>query len=312
MKERNLHIDVAKGIGIILIVIGHMIGKDRILHAFIYSFHVPLFFFLSGLFINCDCDIKVFIKKTFKNILLPFINFSLIISFIHYLFGKEDTFRNLLCQSPGALWFLFVLFLAHCIWYFSYNISKRKKQEYINIIILGIVGYCLFHYNISLFHSISSIFTATFYLGIGYILRGPILNEKLIIRNDNKKNTGIISIMLFLLLLILTIIYNPHTDLSNNHLNIIGYIYSFIGIIATLLLSHTIKGKAMIILSNIGQKSLIIMAVHMQFIFLSTIIIKPFIEFYLLYKILEFNFVWIFTLLTAHIVFKRFRWIIGK
>lgn len=250
---------------------------------------------------------KCIYKKTFKNILLPFINFSLIISIIHLICGKEDTLNNLLHHPPYALWFLLILFLAHCLWYFSCYIFKGKIQELTSIIIFAILGYCLFSFNIVLPHAISSTFTATFYVGLGYILRKPILDNKY-----NNKSIGIISILLYLILLILVIIYNPETELSENHLLLIGYIYSFIGITATLLLSQIINGHTMNILSYLGKSSLSIMAVHMQFIFLSTLIIKPFIEFHLLYKIIEFIFVWILTLLTANIILKRSRWILGK
>ena len=51
MKIRNSSIDVAKGIAIILVVLGHSIAEPTVpLNKFILSFHMPLFFFLSGIF----------------------------------------------------------------------------------------------------------------------------------------------------------------------------------------------------------------------------------------------------------------------
>lgn len=44
-------VDIAKGIAILLVVLGHTglaVGSARYLDAFIYSFHLPLFFVLSG------------------------------------------------------------------------------------------------------------------------------------------------------------------------------------------------------------------------------------------------------------------------
>lgn len=52
MKHRLAHIDIAKGLGILLVVLGHnRILTERLpsLHATVYLFHMPLFFFLSGL-----------------------------------------------------------------------------------------------------------------------------------------------------------------------------------------------------------------------------------------------------------------------
>lgn len=48
MKKRLIWIDNAKGIGILLVVLGHTYGIPVQLHHIIYSFHMPLFFILSG------------------------------------------------------------------------------------------------------------------------------------------------------------------------------------------------------------------------------------------------------------------------
>ena len=49
MKNRISYFDIAKGIGIILVMFAH-VTLPITLEKFIYSFHVPLFFFLSGYF----------------------------------------------------------------------------------------------------------------------------------------------------------------------------------------------------------------------------------------------------------------------
>ena len=58
-KNRIAYIDVAKGIGIILVVCGHVIGEgeksfkySNILHDYIYSFHMALFFIISGILLE--------------------------------------------------------------------------------------------------------------------------------------------------------------------------------------------------------------------------------------------------------------------
>lgn len=53
---RLQYIDRLKGLAIILVVMGHIFGfsqpEDGI-NTFIYTFHMPLFMFLSGLVISC-------------------------------------------------------------------------------------------------------------------------------------------------------------------------------------------------------------------------------------------------------------------
>lgn len=54
--KRYTWIDCMKGIGIILVVLGH-IYKDNFMGQWIYSFHMPLFLVLSG-FLMCKKDIN--------------------------------------------------------------------------------------------------------------------------------------------------------------------------------------------------------------------------------------------------------------
>lgn len=78
-KQRENWVDIVKGIGIILVVMGHA-GCPVLPHGIIYSFHMPLFFFLSGLFINrqCEKDFCTYVKKNFRSLLLPYFYFNIL------------------------------------------------------------------------------------------------------------------------------------------------------------------------------------------------------------------------------------------
>lgn len=64
---RNLNIDISKGIAIILMVIGHSSYPTE-LYKIIYSFHMPLFYLLSGYFMNKNSltDTRSFILNKWK------------------------------------------------------------------------------------------------------------------------------------------------------------------------------------------------------------------------------------------------------
>jgi acyltransferase len=49
MKQtsREVYLDIVKGIGILLVVIGHL-QLDNVIRNFIYAFHMPLFFYVGG------------------------------------------------------------------------------------------------------------------------------------------------------------------------------------------------------------------------------------------------------------------------
>lgn len=70
-KAREIWADVAKGVGIILVIMGHA-NCPNLPHGIICSFHMPLFFFLSGLFISrqCENDFYIYLKNNTLLILM--------------------------------------------------------------------------------------------------------------------------------------------------------------------------------------------------------------------------------------------------
>lgn len=93
--QRIAWIDNAKAIAIFFIVLGHILPSDA-LCGYIFSFHVPLFFFLSGLTFTADKSPKDFFKSKAKRILLPYLAFS-VISITVYLI------QNLILHRDGLL-----------------------------------------------------------------------------------------------------------------------------------------------------------------------------------------------------------------
>ena len=62
MKEHDYSIDIARGIACLLVIIGHISSTPSQVNVWIYAFHMPLFFIISGLIINTKEPIDVFIK----------------------------------------------------------------------------------------------------------------------------------------------------------------------------------------------------------------------------------------------------------
>lgn len=161
MQTRNEVIDVAKGIAIILMVIGH---TDSPLGSFIYLFHMAFFFIISGyLFKERHCEscisLTVFIIKKIKTLWLPYFiwtmffilltnkfilinvysnNPSLIETFkaphivLHQFISNAQMLSNIkmalnfggLTEAGGALWFLPAMFYGvvfYCVVCFIFN-----------------------------------------------------------------------------------------------------------------------------------------------------------------------------------------------
>ena len=60
--ERLNQFDILKGVGILLVMIGHAISTNSIVYNLIYGFHMPLFFFCSGFFFKDRQLMKVLLR----------------------------------------------------------------------------------------------------------------------------------------------------------------------------------------------------------------------------------------------------------
>lgn len=113
--ERLIYIDVLKGIAIILVVMGHMFVPytDYLyspVNQLIYSAHMPLFIFLSGIVFHMPqgrSGTIVTIIKRGLSLLLPFLCFSAVYCFSKNLSYVDMLFKN---EMHNGYWFTLVLF----------------------------------------------------------------------------------------------------------------------------------------------------------------------------------------------------------
>lgn len=128
-SKRIDSIDIAKGIGIILVVLFHTrLEYSTTVRDMVYTFHMLLFFFISGLcFQNGEYPLKDFARKRWIQIIWPAIIFTLIITIISYFSGRKDSFINLKDGLPYALCFLPVLYLCSL---FAFVILKYSSLHF--------------------------------------------------------------------------------------------------------------------------------------------------------------------------------------
>ena len=97
-KKRLPYIDYIKAIGIILVIIGHINFANADCKTWIYSFHMPLFFFASGLVVNVkkkkDKDIELhFLYSKIGNLLYPYFVWAIIYAPFIQLTNLENWVR---------------------------------------------------------------------------------------------------------------------------------------------------------------------------------------------------------------------------
>ena len=71
-------LDIAKGYGIWLVVAGHCLHIERLPFRFIFTFHMPLFFLLSGYVSSGRQPFGRFVAKRARSLLLPFLGYFLL------------------------------------------------------------------------------------------------------------------------------------------------------------------------------------------------------------------------------------------
>lgn len=108
MGKNNCNsITIAKAIGIILMVVGHS-GCPQMLSKFIYLFHMPLFFFCSGIFfseLNGHKAAIQFLKKRIKGLYVPFVKWSVLFLLLHNLLMSVGIYNTSYGYEGGSFYY---------------------------------------------------------------------------------------------------------------------------------------------------------------------------------------------------------------
>lgn len=137
---RLKYFDMAKGIGIFLVILGHLQGEQFFslipflapICVWIFSFHMPLFFIISGMLIrykeDTERDMPSLISKRFKGIMIPYLWFSLfyylivVYAYISGNIGSDTLFTQAYyifsLYGMSVLWFLPALFIGELLFLF--------------------------------------------------------------------------------------------------------------------------------------------------------------------------------------------------
>ena len=134
MKQvyRLNYIDICKWLGISLVIFGHIKMPNEMLQ-WIYAFHMPLFFVLSGYTYRQQKIDKDFIIKKIKTIYIPFLLFALIFckgdfsSWAYIAYGSRNALN--MAGTYTVLWFLPCFFLAVIIFSIQMNISNKFNNK---------------------------------------------------------------------------------------------------------------------------------------------------------------------------------------
>ena len=185
IKKRETWADVLKGIGAILVLVGHLVSYESKLKVYLYSFHMPLFFFISGYLFKYNDNLKEFIKKKAKTLLKPYFIYgilSMIVTFI--LFGIDMTKKEILLNLffvegkiiwNTSLWFLIIMFFVVTLFNLYIKVHKNKQisviEKVLVLVLLFITNILLNKYQLKFYFGVEIIPHALFMFYLGYIYK---------------------------------------------------------------------------------------------------------------------------------------------
>ena len=170
MKEkRNLTVDSVKGFAIILVVLGHSLNNAidspyltevpvwiSALKEIIYSFHMQLFFFISGVFSyrSAKKGIKTAALDKVRRLLIPYFIWAVLSSLVKIVFASyQNNPRDISAiifswYAPvGIYWFIYVLFFISLFYILIVAVFKTEKTSNIVFLVISaalfIFGFCL-------------------------------------------------------------------------------------------------------------------------------------------------------------------------
>ncbi|MDU1279228.1 MAG: acyltransferase family protein [Clostridium sp.] len=320
-------IDICKGLGIMLVVLGHLSVPTPI-QKYILSVNMPLFFFLSGYTFNNSNNINIFLKKKFKTLVIPYLIFAMStylfwviierrigigsnVSILKPLIGilYANNVNNWMIFD-GVLWFIVTLFCTEVIFYFILKKININKVKWL-LITFSIIGYLDSLYGkIRLPFGLNIAITGVVFLGIGYLAKQSNVIEK--IKYSTRVKITTISFLITLLISQMNNVIKMYDNYYGNYFYF--YVASICGIITWTNVSYMINNNKL--LSYIGKNTFLILALHPKFIQALNLIFKKILNFNIdnsiLFSILYM--VIIFVLLTPLINFvnKHLPFIIGK
>ncbi len=240
MQKRYEEIDALKGFAMFLVVLGHSIIVYPInlhennffnnLYEFVSTFHLPLFFIISGYCFSYKDSYKQYITKKFKRILIPYLIFSLLNILLRTLapslVNKSDDFVTLLMNvifNGGEYWFLYTLFMIFVFYPLIYKVNRNKVIAIILEILLLIAS--LLNVKVNMF-CITSLLKYLFYFSSGVLIK---IYKKDIF--ENNKNNVLYTLVTFIILVFIFLLYKKY------NLNYLETICAILGIFFSYLLS---------------------------------------------------------------------------
>lgn len=230
--KRIDYLDMAKFIGLVLVCFCHIPMPEGNFHVWVYSFHMPLFFIISGIFFSPE---RFDFGNSTKQLLIPFLLFNIIAYWITMIIGLVssgelkflDITSDFITQSRyiiGPSWFLISLFILRI---YCGTVFKYLNGKYLVISAVLIMETFYFSADSEFWHILSSgstVLGLPFYL-LGYYFKGIFINN----RHINRLWLPVVALGLSI-----PAIYNGQVEIHNHDFGQSVALFILFGLIGSL------------------------------------------------------------------------------
>ncbi|MDY5233129.1 MAG: acyltransferase family protein [Faecalicoccus sp.] len=262
-QNRFSYIDILRGIGIFFVVLGHIYYND-VAYRWIYSFHMPLFFFAAG-WVYKEKPVRDDIKKRLQTIVRPYFCFGMATILYWQLF--EKSFRSADISFIQAieglvsgmyehlsfnvhLWFLPCFFIVTVLFNALVRIGKKYRYDLSFPVVLCMSAIYIFAGLPSLPWGIDKAF--------GYILFYKIGSFFSLSKADKRLQAHSISYQRVCIVFLLTMSF--FFSYCSINQGIMWYVTAMLGIVSAWIFSVLLHKNR--ILEYLGKISLVILCVH--------------------------------------------------
>jgi len=278
--RRVAWIDNAKGIGIFLVVLGHVLPEQNLIATIIWTFHMPLFFFLSGLTARpWTASSFGSFSRSLKSLAVPYLFFSVLsITLWQALHGNLTSLTSWLAMAEQMvygvagpdrkmpynvpLWFFTCLFSIRILFALITAFLSDLRTT-----LIAAIGIALFAHTVvfvhfrSLIWNLDAAFVGLLFYTAGFIISQSVLRSK-IEPPVPTGQTGTAWLTLSVALMLTVAVANGRVDMNGRAFGNypLFYLGAFAGIYVTIALSCMVENYRWV--GVIGQASIVIFPVH--------------------------------------------------
>lgn len=176
---KNIAVEYTKGFGILCMILAH-VGFGSFINSYIHSFHMPLFFIMSGYVASKSSKTTMgYVVKRTKRLIKPYMLVELFYLVIATLFGCKEQFVDYLCSIlwnnssglpiAGAPWFLTAMYFSSLIFFLLSKYCSEPMTMALSVVFAG-TGFLLSTYNIILPWSLDAAFIGVGYIAVGHFM----------------------------------------------------------------------------------------------------------------------------------------------